>query len=169
MDWTDLEICTFHLPNLARLKPVIWCQVRVKAVVGLGLLNQLLLKEGGVLGQVLIRKPCTDLANALVLLVLRLIASKKKPSILASALALAQVATQDNEVKGVSNPLQVVLLQLQPIMRSAGDLIGCFYVQCLPHQTLAVICTSTFENCFQVKSKNLHCNFDISHMPAYSS
>merc|ERR1712223_2368195 len=139
MDWTDLEICTFHLPNLTRLKPVVWCQVRVKAVVGLGLLNQLVLEEGGVLGQVLIREPCPDLANALVLLVLGLIASKKDPSILASALALAQVASQDDEVKGVSNPLQVVLLQLQPIMRSAGDLIGCVYVQCLHHQTPEVI------------------------------
>merc|ERR1712223_1425163 len=178
MDWTDLEICAFHLPNLARLKPVVWCRVRVKAVVGLGLLNQLVLKEGGVLGQVLIREPCPDLANALVLLVLGLITSKKEASIFASALALAQVASQDDEVKGVSNPLQVVLLQLQPIMRSAGDLIGCVYVQCLHHQTLAVIFDGLFQSLLNLLScvaihtlgkleLALHCFEVISqHLPA---
>ena len=57
----------------------------------------------------------------------------------AGSLALAQVSADDDEVHGVAHPVQVVFLQLQPVVGAAGNLVGRLLVQRFHHQALAVI------------------------------
>ena len=53
----------------------------VVVVISLGFLSQILLKEAGVLGKVLVGEASPNLANALVFLILRVIAGKKETTI----------------------------------------------------------------------------------------
>ena len=60
----------------------------VVVVVGLGLLNDVLLEEGGVFGQILVREAGADLTDALILLVVRVVASQQEPSVPAEKILL---------------------------------------------------------------------------------
>ena len=54
MDRADTEVGTLHLPDLDGLEPVVGCVALVVVVVGLGLLNDVVLEEGRVCGQILV-------------------------------------------------------------------------------------------------------------------
>ena len=53
----------------------------VVVVISLGFLSQILLEEAGVLGKVLVGETSPNLANALIFLILRVIAGKKETTI----------------------------------------------------------------------------------------
>ena len=81
MDRADTQVGTLHLPHLHRLEPVVGGVALVVAVVGLGLLYNVILEEGRVLGQVLVGEAGADLADALVLLVLGVVAGQQETSV----------------------------------------------------------------------------------------
>ena len=53
----------------------------VVVVISLGFLSQILLEEGGVLGEVLVRETSPNLANTLVFLIFWVVAGKKETTI----------------------------------------------------------------------------------------
>ena len=77
----DTQVGCLHLPHLDGLEPVVGCVALVVVVVGLRLLDHVALEEGRVLGQVLVGEAGADLANALVLLVLGVVAGQQEPSV----------------------------------------------------------------------------------------
>ena len=77
----DAQVSALDLPHLNRLKPMVWLVTRVVVVISLGFLSQILLEEGGVLCEVLVGETSSNLANALVFLILRVIAGKKETTI----------------------------------------------------------------------------------------
>ena len=54
---------------------------RVIVVISFGFIRQIFLEEGGVLGEVLVRETSSNLANALILFILGVIASKKEATV----------------------------------------------------------------------------------------
>ena len=81
------------------------CEAWVEAEVGLRLVGDVVLEEGGVGGQVLVSEAGADLADALVLLVLRLVAGEEEAAVLAGSLAAAEVAAKYHQVQGVTHSL----------------------------------------------------------------
>ena len=84
----DTEVGTLDLPHLDRLEPVVRGVALVVVVVGLGLLNDLILEEGGVFGQILVGEAGADLTDALILLVVRVVASQQEPPVPAEKIPL---------------------------------------------------------------------------------
>ena len=81
VDGRNAEVGALDLPHLHRLEPVVRLVAGVVAVVGFGLVSQILFEEGGVGGEVLIREAGADLADALILLILRVVAGEKEATI----------------------------------------------------------------------------------------
>ena len=77
----DAEVRALHLPHLHGLEPVVGRQARVVVVVRLRLLREVVLEEGCVLGEVLVGEPSPDLADGLVLLVLRVVTREQETSV----------------------------------------------------------------------------------------
>ena len=77
----DAQVSALDLPHLDRLKPMVRLVAGVIVVISLGFLSQILLEEAGVLGKVLVGETSPNLANALVFLILRVIAGKKETTI----------------------------------------------------------------------------------------
>ena len=75
------QVSTLDLPHLNRLKPMVWLVTRVIVVISFGFVSQIFLEEGGVLGKVLVGETSANLANALVLFILWVIASKKEATV----------------------------------------------------------------------------------------
>ena len=81
MDRTDTQVGTLDLPDLDRLEPVVRSVALVVVVVSLRLLDDLVLEESSVLGQVLVGEAGADLADTLVLLIVRVVAGQEEPSV----------------------------------------------------------------------------------------
>ena len=81
MHWADTEVGTLHLPHLDSLEPVVRGVALVVVVVSLRLLDDLVLEESSVLGQVLVREAGANLADTLVLLIVRVVAGQEEPSV----------------------------------------------------------------------------------------
>ena len=77
----DAEVSTLDLPHLDRLKPMVRLVTRVIVVISFGFIRQIFLEECGVLGKVLVGETSSNLANALVLFILCVIASKKEATV----------------------------------------------------------------------------------------
>merc|ERR1712002_1283193 len=97
-------------------------------------------------GKVFISKPCSYLAYTLVFFILRLITSKQEPTIRASPLSFAQVATKHHQVYGVTHTIKIIFLQLQPIMRPPCYLVSGVNIQGFHHQSLAVVLDAFFQS-----------------------
>ena len=87
MDSTDGKVITLYLQCLKGLKPVVWPNTGVLAEEGLWLVRDMVLEEGNVENPVILCEAGADLVDALVLLVLQLVAGEEKVAILSSPLA----------------------------------------------------------------------------------
>ena len=81
MHWADTEVGTLHLPHLDSLEPVVRGVALVVVVVGLGLLDDVILEEGRVFGEIFVREAGTDLTDALVLLIVRVVAGQQEAAV----------------------------------------------------------------------------------------
>jgi hypothetical protein len=61
------------------------------------------MEESEVFGQVFIRETCSDLANSLILFVVRVVNAKKEPTVATCAFALAEVTAHYNNVQRITD------------------------------------------------------------------
>ena len=88
----------------------------------------MVLNEGDMDSLVLLCEASAHLVDALVFLVLQLVAGKEKVAILSSPLALDWVTAQIHQVQGVGQTLKVILLEFEPNFQPPPNLLGSIYV-----------------------------------------
>merc|ERR1719270_2691495 len=97
------------------------------------------------LGKVFVGETSSDLANTLVLFILRVIASKKEAAVKSRPLPLAEISSDNDQINCVTNSVQVVFLEFEPVVGSPCNLVCCINIQSLHHQSLAVVFDAVFE------------------------
>ena len=75
------------------------------------------------LRELLLREARADFADGLVLLRVLVIAREQIRAVSAGALAAPVPSTDGNEVEAVSEPVEIVLLELEPVERALRGLI----------------------------------------------
>lgn len=81
-----------------------------------------------------------DLAYGLEFLGIWVVAAQQKAAIHRGAFPPAVVCTHDNEIHRVAQPIQVILLHLEPVAGPAGGLVsGVLAVVRFHHQTFTVV------------------------------
>ncbi len=76
---------------------------RIKCVIGLRLVDDVLLEEGVMLGKIVVGESGSDLANALVLFVLRIVNAEQESSVTTRAFAFAEVSAHDYNVDSIAD------------------------------------------------------------------
>lgn len=82
---------------------MIGCERRIKCVIGLRLVDDVLLEEGVMLGQVVVGESGSDLANALILFVFRIVNAEQESSVTARTFAFAEVSAHDYNVDSIAD------------------------------------------------------------------
>ena len=88
---------------------------------------------------VLLCKAGADLADALVLLVIQLVAGEEKVAILSSPLTLDGITAQNHQVQSVCHTLEAILLEFEPFSQPPANLLGDIDVHSFHLEVLAVI------------------------------